>query len=387
MKIRLRADVPIGASLSGGLDSSAIVSVVKKKYGMTMNTFSSIYDEKDCNEEEFIRCVNEDSKTISHYIYPGQSDNIIEDLKQMMYYHDGPCEAASPYSGFCVYRGVGSDATVMLDGQGADELFGGYLNTMVERGKDLLDENTFGAKMATAKHVGAFQEAIPTYEGYISEDFMFGLLGEHGYKIYTKQKRWENPRNNSVPENIYTEEFKKLRTNSEWKFPEGIETRLQKTMYVQLFHSMLPRILHDVDRNSMAKSLEVRLPFLDYRLVEFAYALDDKYKIRNSWTKYIMRKALKAYLPKKIYSRRNKMGFPAPFDVWLRDERYRECLKEYVIRFGERGIINLEHTRMLYERHLSGQRLENILFKMVSMEMWLEEFIDTKDKKWRLGEA
>lgn len=387
IKLRLRADVPIGASLSGGLDSSAIVSIMSKKYGVDVNTFSSIYKEEDCNEEEFIRCVNEDTDAIPHYIYPDQSEDIIDDLKKMMYYHDSPNEVASPYSGFCVYRGVGKEVTVMLDGQGADELFGGYLNAITENIKDILDKNTFSSKIHAAKVIGAFQTAIPTYASNITDGQMFDLLGSGSYKRYAEIKNWDNPRNNSLPNNVFTKKFSEFDTDNRWEFPDGVTSRMQQAMYIQLFYSMLPRILHDVDRNSMAFSLEVRLPFLDYRIVEFSYALEAKYKVRNSWTKYIMRRALKTYLPKKIYSRRNKMGFPTPFDVWLRDERYKDIFLEYAKRFGNRGIISLENVLELYNRHIAGQRLERILFKIITLEMWLENYIDTDEATWRFDIA
>jgi len=124
IRIRQRADVEVGASLSGGLDSSAIVCVSKKKFGIGMQTFSAVYDEKECDEKIFIDCVNEEADSKRHYIYPSKSEDIISDLKQLTYFHDGPCISASPYSGFCVYSGVEGRVKVLLDGQGADELFG-----------------------------------------------------------------------------------------------------------------------------------------------------------------------------------------------------------------------------------------------------------------------
>lgn len=382
VRIRLRADVPVGASLSGGLDSSAIVSIVKKKFGVTMNTFSSIYEEEDCNEEEFISCVNGDAGAIPHYIYPEKSTDMLKDLKEMMYYHDGPCESASPYSGFCVYRGVKKDVTVMLDGQGADELFGGYLDSIVVKLQDLIKKNH---RFYAARLIGDFQEAIPMYRDAISENMLVEALGYRGYRAYAEKKgACKNPRENAIANDTFTEKYRQLSKKIVLDYPKGVHSEVEKLLYRQLTYSGLPRILHDVDRNSMAHSLEVRLPFLDYRLVEFSHSLADHYKVRGSWTKYVMRRALKKYLPKKIYSRRNKMGLPAPFDVWLRDEKYKDRFKEYIVNFGERGIMDKEKAVQLYERHLNGQRLEGLLFKMISFEMWLEDYIDTENKKWKL---
>lgn len=361
------------------------MSIAKKKFGVTMNTFSSIYEEEDCNEEEFIACVNEDTASVPHYIYPEKSTDILKDLKEMIYYHDGPCEAASPYSGFCVYRGAKKNVTVMLDGQGADELFGGYPPSCIAaKASDLIQgKNRFKA----AKLIGAFQEAIPMYRNAIPEHVLVEALGYRGYRKYTEKKEWINSRENAIASDTFTEGYRKLSKKIVRDYPKDLHSELDKLLYGQLSYSILPRILHDVDRNSMAHSLEVRLPFLDYRLVEFSYSLEDHYKIRDSWTKYVMRRALKKYLPKKIYSRRNKMGFPAPFDIWLRDERYKNRLKEYIMNFCDRGIIDKEKAIQLYERHMSGQHLERYLFKMVSFEMWLEDYIDTENRKWRLEET
>lgn len=92
-----------------------------------MHTFSSIYKEEDCNEKEYIDCMRGYVNAIGHNIYPDQEPDFIEGIKNLIYFHDGPCRSASPYSGYCVYRGVGKRVKVLLDGQGADELFGGYL--------------------------------------------------------------------------------------------------------------------------------------------------------------------------------------------------------------------------------------------------------------------
>lgn len=384
IRIRLRADVPIGASLSGGLDSSSIVCVAKKKFGVTMNTFSSIYEEEDCNEEEFIDCVNREAKAIKHYIYPENSENILEDIKSLIYFHDGPCEEASPYSGFCVYRGVGDTVKVLLDGQGADELFAGYLSGFAMYIKDLVEQGQIWSRLKAVKVAASFKEAIPMHTSQVGENELVQILGYRGYKKYTKKFLKSNPKNKNISSDIWTDKFKSYSTEAEWEYPEDIKSNIEKLLYTQFNHCMLPRILHDVDRNSMAHSLEVRLPFLDYRIVEFSYALDSRYKIRNSWSKYIVRRGLKKYLPKKIYSRRNKMGFPAPFDVWIRDQRYKTEFKEYIDKFAERGIVHKKILMDYYKRHLDGENYKYFLFKVIATEMWLEEWIDTEEKMWVL---
>ncbi|MDE6636015.1 MAG: asparagine synthase (glutamine-hydrolyzing), partial [Lachnospiraceae bacterium] len=161
VKIRLRADVEVGASLSGGLDSSTIVGIVSKKFRTKIHTFSSIYKEKNCDEKEYIDCMNEFADTVPHYIYPEQSEDIMQDIKDLIYYHDGPCHSASPYSGYCVYRGVGKQVKVLLDGQGADELFGVYLAFFNAELKELLRQNTFISKIKAINLVFSVQNEWP----------------------------------------------------------------------------------------------------------------------------------------------------------------------------------------------------------------------------------
>lgn len=333
IKIRLRSDVPVGASLSGGLDSSTIVGIVSKKYNVKMNTFSSIYTEKNCDEKEFIDAVNEFAGTMVNHIYPDESDDVIEDLKDLIYYHDGPCHTASPYSGYCVYRGVGDKVTVLLDGQGADELFGGYMSFYYSVIRDYLEKGTFVSRLKAVKLISEFNTVWPALMGALGEENLVEALGIKGYKNYINKYRGINPRENFVRNDLFNDEFMRIDKTVKYNIDESISSNLDKELYKYYNYNMLPRILHDVDRNSMKNSLEVRLPFLDYRLVEFAFTLDSKYKIRGSFTKYVMRKSMKRYLPEKVRVRRNKMGFPAPFDKWIRDERYAERIKQYLDDF------------------------------------------------------
>ena len=126
--IRLRADVEVGACLSGGLDSSAIVGCASKKYRKQMHTFSSIYTDKECNEEPYIQKVNEKWNTIPHYIKPDDyEENFTKYIEDLTYHHDQPSGGASLYSQYMVMKGVQGNVKVVLDGQGADELFAGYI--------------------------------------------------------------------------------------------------------------------------------------------------------------------------------------------------------------------------------------------------------------------
>lgn len=385
VRLRLRADVEVGASLSGGLDSSTLVSIVNKKFGTRMHTFSSIYEEKDCDEKEFIDCMNDHTDSHRHYIYPDKEEDLIQDLKDMTYYHDGPCHAASPYSGFCVYRGVGDTVTVMLDGQGADEIFGGYMYYYMSKLRDLLEEEGWAARRKTIRLLAQIQAVWPQFFTKISSGMLVQALGAEGYRYLKKKSGFPNQRGNQGIRPFFSDKFWEIDMKDESRPDDTVHGYLNGIMNMSLRHTMLPRILHDVDRNSMARSLEVRLPFLDYRLVEFSYTLSNEQKIHNTWTKYVLRKSCRKYLPRKIWSRRNKMGFPAPFAKWIQDERYKDIIKNYLDSFKKRGIVKPEGIEQSYEAQLEGREdYAEFLFRCTMLELWLQEEIDTDTCKWDL---
>lgn len=385
IRIRLRSDVPVGASLSGGLDSSTIVGIAGKKFNIKMNTFSSIYEEKKYNEKVFIDNVNKFVKANANMIYPDQNGSVLSDLKRLIYFHDGPCCCISPYSGFCVYRGVGNKVKVLLDGQGADELFCGYEFFYREKLKDLLERETIWSRFQAVKLIADFQSTWPEKFVFPSE-ILIRILGVKGYHYYTK--KYGKYRQNEVwdsPE-LFTDKLLEVDLQNKYPINTTLRTHLEIESFKQMEYIMLPRILHDVDRNSMAYSLEVRLPFLDYRLVEFAYSLDGDYKIHNTWTKYLIRKSMKKYLPRKVRLRRNKMGFPAPFDKWLKDERYRVEIKTYLDNFKNRGIVKGDKLEKCYQEHIEGKfDWSQILFRAMILEMWLQMEIDTEKLKWNMN--
>lgn len=383
VRIRLRADVEVGASLSGGLDSSTIVSIVSKKYGIKMHTFSSMYEEKDCDEREFIKYMNGYAGSHAHYIYPDKEKDLIQDLKDMIFYHDGPCQSPSPYSGFCVYRGVGKQVKVMLDGQGADEIFGGYIAYYKNKMQDLMgtDGRRFRIKRI-ALLIGILSD-WPQLTEVIPQETILKVLGARKFQYIKQKYHLLNPRVKQGIETLFTKEFWNVDMKIINKPDDTVVGEVNRRMNMDLQFAKLPRILHDVDRNSMARSIEVRLPFLDYRLVEFSYTLEDEQKIRGTWTKYILRRGCSKYLPVKIRKRKNKMGFPAPFWKWIQDERYQNKIGQYLSDYKQRGIVDADELDRCYKEQLENKgNYSDILFRCMAAEIWLQEEIDSDSQKW-----
>ncbi len=370
--LRLRADVEVGACLSGGLDSSAIVGCASKKFGRRMHTFSSVYTDKECNEEPFIRKVNEKWDAIPHYIKPDDHEkNFTAYIEDLTYHHDQPARGASLYSQYMVMRGVHGNVKVVLDGQGADELFAGYIPYYSYYIYDLMERGTFLSRCRAIKTLTIVQREWPDIIDAVSTDTIVGLVGLKNSFLFQSEKKVKDlkiKRSTQLFTSRFMDKVHDDYQEKEVQCSSGLNTRLCN----DVINKSIPALLHNEDGNAMAFSIESRVPFLDYRIVEFAIALDGKYKIKNQWTKWIIRRSCREYLPKEIVKRKNKMGFPAPFARWLREGNSREEIKSFIYAFGNRDIVPKETIHQFYEAHMSGKAdFSTILFRFYSMELWL----------------
>lgn len=371
VELRLRADVEVGACLSGGLDSSAIVGCASKKFGKKMHTFSSVYTDKECNEESYIRKVNERWDTIPHYIKPDDyEENFTKYIEDLTYHHDQPTGGASLYSQYMVMKEVQGKVKVILDGQGADELFAGYIPYYSYYIDDLLSRNTFRAKCKAIKMLVIIKKEWTDVIGAVSTDTIVRLVGLKNSFLFQNEKKIKDLKiKRSVQ--MFTDDFMDKVHDNYQKKEIQCSSNLNTRLCNDVLNKSIPALLHNEDGNSMAFSIESRVPFLDYRIVEFAIALDGKYKISNQWTKWIIRKACRDYLPKEVAKRKNKMGFPAPFARWLREGRSRDELKRIIYEFGERNIVPKETIDQLYRAHVDGEAdYSDILFRIYNIELW-----------------
>ena len=372
VELRLRADVEVGACLSGGLDSSAIVGCASKMFGRKMHTFSSVYTDKECNEEMYIRKVNEKWNTIPHYIKPDDyEDNFTKYIEDLTYHHDQPTGGASIYSQYMVMKGVQGNVKVVLDGQGADELFAGYIPYYSFYVEDLMNKNSFWAKCRAIRMLVIVKKEWPEESGCFSTNKIVSLVGLKNSFLFQNDGQAQGLKVKRKTK-LFTDEFlDKVHDDYQdrsIKCASVLNTKLCNDVLIK----SIPALLHNEDGNSMAFSIESRVPFLDYRIVEFAIALNGKYKIRNQWTKWIIRKACKEYLPKEIARRKNKMGFPAPFDRWLREGSSRDEIREIIYAFGGRNIVPEETVDQYYKAHINREAdFSSILFRFYSMELWL----------------
>lgn len=289
---RLRADVPLGSSLSGGLDSSAIVYSINTQFlkeGQQQHTFSARFKNYDKDEGEYIDALTAQLKNIHRSEVFLDASEFEKDIDDIIYHQDEPFQSASIFAQYKVMQlAKQNKVTVLLDGQGADELLGGYEGLYVDYLKQL------------------FHNAPSVYSSEVKEyNEMHG--GKHGhidlYKndtVALKLKRTAKrlmAREQAVPQNYFSGILKQYTSGA-----------------------ALQQLLRYADRNSMAHSIEVRLPFLSHELAEFIFSLPDDFKLRQGWPKYILRKAFDKKLPDKITWRKNKVGFETPENNFLKSE-------------------------------------------------------------------
>lgn len=354
IRLRLRADVPIGSCLSGGLDSSAIVCEssrqLKEKGAENMQkTYSACYKGSPNDESRYIEEVLRETGIRGFSCYPS-AKSLWEDLDHLIYTQDEPFMSTSMYASYCVMRLAHQEgAKVLLDGQGADEMLCGYRKARVYYVKKLLENK---------KIWSAAREAI-LYIPYMRKHNS-SLLADIGMlRQFLGRKDLKD-----IKRKYLKEDFAAGGTANSYQNNERF--------LINDFEKIsLPALLRYTDRNSMAFSIEDRLPFLDYRLVDFSMRLPLGAKIHRGYSKYIMRKALD--MPEKIRVRKDKIGFYTPELQWLAQysEQYRALFEGDDFRAGK--YIDQKKLVRDWEELISGK--DSIgLFRYICLEKWMRIF-------------
>tara|TARA_B110000046_G_C13021937_1_gene411719 strand:+ start:3156 stop:4901 length:1746 start_codon:yes stop_codon:yes gene_type:complete len=295
---RLRADVEIGSSLSGGLDSSSIVAKVNKmkRKGQVQKAFSAVFPNFAIDESTYINeLVNKYPDIELHTTIPN-SQNIFKLLDKAVEAQDEPFGSSSILAQYAVMEiAKKNGVTILLDGQGADEVLSGYV-------------------FSYSRYLEQLFYTKPTL--YTKERAQFNKHFD-GSNIHndlrakeTVRMRLGRYRRNLIP------------AKNEYRF------RLKEHLYDLTFNGSLKSLLRYADRNSMANSLEVRLPFLSHELVEFIFQLPDKFLLREGWTKWIHRKSTEHILPKSISWRVDKIGFEPPQKSWINNDEVNSIVEK-----------------------------------------------------------
>lgn len=308
---RLRSDVPVGTSLSGGLDSSTIVCLIDKikNTGFIQKTFSARFKNFAKDEGFFMNLVIDRTKVDPYFTWPDEN-KFIENFEELCFHQEEPFGSSSIFAQWEVMKLTKeNNVTVLLDGQGADEILAGYRGYY----KTYLGE-LFNAKSKLYKN------ELETYRERYDPDF-FGYLNKKSPYVmasYAKSKmlslfRKEVPNTSRFLSKDFSDSFNQ---NDLFRSPEF--KTLNEQLYISTMGGIgLENLLRYADRNSMAFSREVRLPFLSHELVEFIFSLPPGLKIKNGWSKYILRASFENLLPPEITWRKDKIGYEPPQKDWL----------------------------------------------------------------------
>lgn len=372
VRLRLRADVPVGTCLSGGLDSSAIACAMHRVMssndsGAVQYTFSACAEDARFDERPFIHAVAQHIGVTPKKIFP-KLEGLFSSIGKLVWHHDEPFLSSSVFAEWCVFDLVQhSGVKVTLDGHGADELLAGY-------------HGFFGARLAGLMRSG-------NIAGLIRE--MAAMHRRFGYSpLHLGMRMLDMVLPDALRQPI-RRYVGKASVRPEWLDMRrlGIEgedpfvtckarsASVRAMSMGQLLHTSLPMQLHWADRDSMAHSVESRVPFLDWRLVEFVLGCPDDYKIRLGVTKQLLREGLRDLLPGKISGRTDKMGFVTPEEAWVREEapqRFRQEVASAVEK--SRGVL----TPKVLERAeaIIGGRVpyNNLLWRWICFGHWMERF-------------
>ena len=322
IRLRMRADVNVGSCLSGGVDSSSIVSIIHDKEFASENfiTITSCYTDQQYDEQEFSDEVSRQTGYKSAKVFP-ELDRLFDDghLDQMIYHHDQPFSGASHYSEFSVFNEARKNGViVLLDGQGSDEYFCGYDEFFVTYIQALLKKGKFRQALSNLR-----------YKTNLENESLGAQL-----KGFFRAKYWYPSLlliKKIIGKTKYPWLRKEWRTFTNKKLMNFDADNIRDLSIQQIIYSSLPYQLHSADRNSMSFSLEVREPFMDYRLIEYVISLPDRFKIKKGYSKYILREAI-TILPDNVKYRKHKMGFVAPDKTWILNnkERMRDQLVDAI---------------------------------------------------------
>lgn len=308
---RLRSDVPVGSSLSGGLDSSLIVTAIDRldsKKEISRKTFSASFPGFLKDEKYYQDLVIKNIHVEPHFVYPDK-DSMFQNLETILHHQEEPFGSPSINAQFEVFGlAKKNNVIVLMDGQGADEIAGGYHNYfytfLIEQYRK--NKQVYKEQFNAYRNLHATNEINPVIKDLRKAKIVSNIPPEI---IENVQKIWS--KYFSVPDFPFSKQFLQDHRKDKYFVKSRFKT-LSESLHYSTTKFGLEQLLRYADRNSMAHSREVRLPFLNHTLVEFLFSLPATFKINNGWTKYLIRESFSDFLPKEIVWRKDKIGYEPP---------------------------------------------------------------------------
>ncbi len=382
VRLQVRSDVPLGAHLSGGLDSSVITSLAAEHLPGRMMAFHGRFNEgPQFDESGFARQAAGDCGAELHVVTP-TAQQFVDEMPGLIWSLDEPVAGPGVFPQYLVSKLAAQHVKVCLGGQGGDEIFGGYARYLIAYLEQALKGAIFG-NQDEGKHVVTLRSIVNNlsvlreYGPLMQHFFADGLFDAMDARYFRLVNRSPNFRQLLTADALaaidqehvfarFQDVFHRSATRSYINKMTGFDQR-----------TLLPALLQIEDRVSMAVSLESRVPFLDWRIVELVSSLPPKVKFRGGETKYILRKAVAGTVPDAVLNRTDKMGFPVPLRQWLRRGPVREFVHDTLRSqaaksrglFDPQALESLIHAENASERQLWG---------VLCLELWYQTFIDKR---------
>jgi asparagine synthase (glutamine-hydrolysing) len=374
VRLRLRSDVPIGTALSGGLDSSAVAGTASlllrtnhaeaQMLGTRQRTFTAYFEDSGYDERPFARSVVDAIGAEAHWISFDDRD-LVDVLPSIVYSQDEPFGSTSIVAQWFVMREAArAGIRVMLDGQGGDEVLAGY---PAYRGARLSDLLASGRMTSLARELSAGDAPARSELISIVRPFLPDRLKWHLRARATGSAALVGARLGAA--------------HRPPRYEKGpFSSRFRQTMYRIITQQGLPELLHYEDRNSMAHSIEARVPFLDYRIAELLFSTPPDELFHNGTTKLVLRESLADVLPPDVRARRDKLGFVAPSGRFLRGALGDLAEDVFASRsFAERGFVDAQAARASLALHRRGeQEAGQELWRALNVELWAQAFLDRR---------
>jgi asparagine synthase (glutamine-hydrolysing) len=379
VRLQLRSDVPVGAYLSGGMDSTIVTALAATQSAGALQTFTGTFREgPEFDERIYAREVSQLYGTERHEVVC-TADHLMELLPLLVYHMDEPAAGPGLLPQYLVSRLAAGQVKVVLGGQGGDEIFGGYSRYLVA----YLEQALKGAIFETAeegKHIVSLSSIVHHLPSLRAYGPMMQQFWRQGVFQPMDRRYFDLINRSGGVLGLFSQDFRATYR------PEEIFSRFQTVFnhpdtlsyYNKMTHfdlvAGLPALLQVEDRVSMAASLESRVPLLDYRIVDLICRMTPAMKFKGGELKHVLKKATKDLVPARIRARKDKMGFPVPIHLWARGparDFFHDVLLSPTAR--TRGLLNPRTvTELMQNESAFGRRLWGLL----NLELWLREFID-----------
>ncbi len=333
LKLRMRSDVEVGALLSGGIDSSTLVCSLHTHFNIKkFQTFTADFQEKSFSEKNYVEDILEQIEYTGHFIEI-KAEDIQNNMENMMFIHETPVRSMSVFLQYNIFQYIKekTDIKVTLSGQGADEIFSGYT----------ADYYYYLISLLLDKKIKKFHREFYIIRDKLklsSKNLLKNIIFNYFHDKFSKKNKY----------NIFSKHINIVR------YERKYNNYFKDKLYKGLSFSALKEYLRDEDKNSMYFSIESRLPYLDYNLVEEAFSLESNKYIKNGETKYKLKELAKQVIPKSIIERKDKMGFVSPQEIWQKEE-----LKDEFDRVFEdiraNGLFNFLNHEEIYSLYIKYQ--------------------------------